>query len=96
MSSGWEAGGHVIITVNGQRIDCQPNAKMSTRGIHLVTLDMVTHQVESAQIFDVHKLDMEADKLYDRLNELEFHHMAIMAVSDEGSGKMHHHIREII
>lgn len=61
---------------------------MGLRGMYLVTVDLVTHEVISSQIFDTHKLDMDVRNFFDALREVEDQRMVIMAVSDEGSGKL--------
>jgi hypothetical protein len=68
LSSGWESGPHSSIVVNGQKVDCYPNTNMATRGIHLVVIDTLTHDIELAQVYDTHGLEMDSNNFYSTLS----------------------------
>lgn len=69
---------------------------MNTRGIHVVVVDILTHDIELAQVYDTHGLEMDTNNFYNTLSILHDQKMVIMAVQDEGAWQLTPPSRQLI
>lgn len=96
MSSGLEAGGHLVVTVNGAIIQPDANSNGTNKGITLVVIDHLTKEVELKQSYDTLSSAEDERKLFQALKTVGFDKIVILAASHDGSKMLKSDTRDLI
>lgn len=99
LSAGFESQSVFMMTLNGDVFDnekVEKNVAGNNRGMNLILIDRLTHEVTKCQSFDTHESENDERKFFEELQEVGPDQIIVLMVSEEGAVKLRFDTKELI